>query len=160
MPLYIVTVAIICAATTMCVYFRAKQKKRKTPDPIETLKNALLTLALMRARGEDRGNFDMNYAKYDGTKLPMFSGCSLANTCFTYISDYDTDPFYSIQMEHKANAVNRYLKRNLSTMDQVGQLFEDFVETIADDIVESTDESLYADKSLNADEEKSDCEKK
>lgn len=158
--MYIVTFVIVFAA--ICVYLYTMNKKKKDKDedePIESLKNALLAFALLRARVKDRGNLDLNYAKFDGTNLPMFSGCSLANTCFTYIMSHSTaGPFYSIQMEHKMNAVNKYLKRNLSTMDQVGKLFDDFVATIVDDdsvdddsvesivdddIVESTpDESL------------------
>jgi hypothetical protein len=45
--------------------------------PVDRLKNALLSFAILQ----------VGDLSDDGTKLPMFSGSSLVNACFTYIVD-------------------------------------------------------------------------
>jgi hypothetical protein len=106
--------------------FKSVRRKR-THDNIDLLKNALLSFALKHVCYKDVSNFDMNYAKYNGTKLPMFSGYSLTNACFSYIVDSKTLTFNNVQMDHKLDAINKYLVHNLSTEKQVEKLFEDFV---------------------------------
>lgn len=127
---------VVCGAAVvfgLAFVAAAKEKSR----PVEKLKNALLSLALMRTKPGDRDDFSMDYAAFDGTKLPMFSGCDLANAAFTYILDigeFRRGPFYTAHMEHKHRAVERYIERNLSTRSAVYAFFKDFVATIPEDV--------------------------
>jgi hypothetical protein len=103
------------------------ERDRERRRPIESLKNALLTLALMRVRSKDRD--DLN-TFFDGTKLPMLSGCDHTNACFSYIggrAEFRRSPFYTKQMERKHDAIDMYLKRNLGMHEQVEDFFKAFV---------------------------------
>ena len=119
-----------CALSIHGVHIVIERNRRLNTRPIESLKNALLTLALMRVRYNDRDDLNMNYATFDGTKLPMVSGCDLTHACFSYICDRDEfrrSPFYTKQMERKHDAIDMYLKRNLGMHEQVEDFFKAFV---------------------------------
>lgn len=112
------------------VWWRHQRNRCRMPRQVEMLKNALLTLALMRVRARDRDDMNMRYDKFDGTKLPMLSGCDLSNACFSYIVDraeLRRGPWYTRHMEYKVEAIERYLGRNLATDAQAQALFDDFV---------------------------------
>ena len=106
------------------------QKIMQRPTPIETLKNALLSYALMKQGKIDDSPIN-NYASFDGSILPAFSGYSTTNACFSYIqSDYDRifGPFATKIMDDKHKAIVKYLERNLKTEEQVMEFFEKFTE--------------------------------
>jgi hypothetical protein len=103
-------------------------QKMKRPTPIETLKNALLSYALMKCGKIDDSPIG-NYASFDGSILPAFARYSTANACFSYIqSDYDRifGPFATKVMDDKHKAIVKYLERNLNTEEQVLGFFENF----------------------------------
>ena len=113
-----------------CGVWRNKQEPNL--KPIDRLKNALLSYALMKAKSTDVDNIHMNYSVFDGTTLPSFSGSSVENACFTYILDktsFKNDPFFSHNMLFKILAVEKYLDKNLSTDDQVLDFFSNFIDS-------------------------------
>ncbi len=105
--------------------------------PLKHLKNALLTFALLVVK---RRAFDTyldhlyNYDKYDGSALPYLSGSGVTNACFTYNVDREElrrSPWYNVLMEHKQEAIEKWLEKNLGTEEQVVAFFEKFVERAA-----------------------------
>jgi hypothetical protein len=123
--MYIVIIVVLIVLIFNLIFKSAK--KKRTDDNVDLLKNALLSFALKHVCYKDVSHLDMNYAKYDGKKLPMFSGFSMSNACFSYIVDSKATAFQIAQMDQKSDAINKYLVRNLSTTDQVEKLFDDFV---------------------------------
>ena len=108
--------------------FQAVRKVMRRPTPLEMLKNALLSYALLKHGTVDDSPVN-NYASFDGSVLPAFSGYSTSNTCFSYIqSDHDRmfGPFPSRIMNDKHAAIVKYLERNLATTEQIVDLFEKF----------------------------------
>lgn len=107
------------------------KSKIETSSSVEKLKNALLSHMLMRVGEIDHNSYE--YYKFDGTKLPIFSGYNIINSCFSYIMDineFKYSIYYSIQMENKLIAINKYIKRNLNTDDQVLLYFEKYIDSI------------------------------
>lgn len=97
---------------------------------IEQLKNALLSYALNTIKINDPNfkpfsDFRMDYENFDGTQLPMFSGCDITNACFTYIKQCEETNLY---MEDKQIAIQKYLIKNLNTSEQIVNFFNKFVE--------------------------------
>jgi hypothetical protein len=88
-------------------------------DYVETLKNALLSYALLKVYKSNELNLD--YQSFTGDKLPAFSGCNLINACFTYIQPYADD---------KQDAINKFLDANLSSDKDIINLFDDFINEI------------------------------
>ena len=129
------TIVAISIVTTIVFYrayqqFREKQKKKPALKNIEVLKNALLTFALAHTKKQDFDNLNMKYASMDGTKLPMLSGATTTNACFSYILDNDEfrkDPLYTPIMNHKLMAIERYLARNFDTEKKTIAFFEEFM---------------------------------
>jgi LytS/YehU family sensor histidine kinase len=125
----------VCSGITAYYVYKIifdKQKTSKPHEPLECLKNALLAHALVKIRYNDMNN-SMNYASFDGTKLPMLSGCSVANACFSYIiskQEFRKGPFYSQIMESKIDAIEKYLNKNLDTDEKVVSFFDDYVEKV------------------------------
>lgn len=70
--------------TTYLSHTLFARKHTKTPS-IELLKNALLAHALAMTKQSDIDSVNNNYALFDGTKLPLFSGYSISNAYFSYI---------------------------------------------------------------------------
>ncbi len=102
-------------------------KQRPHHQPIDLLKNALLSYALLKVKNKDIDHFNMNYRAFDGTKLPMMSGCDISNACFTYILDKKSSPWYTSNMIAKSNAIDKYIEHNLGTEQQVQEFFDDFM---------------------------------
>lgn len=121
-----------CAALTYCYYLGKKIIQKANDDvPIESLKNALLTLALTTVKKDDVSPFNFNYSEYTGDKYPALSGCSVSNACFSYIFNqvhYKKSVFYSPQYSSKMDAIRKYLHKNLHTQEQVLDLFDTFFE--------------------------------
>lgn len=102
-------------------------KTQKEMKPIDKLKNALLSHALMLSGDVDDNNF--NYKGFDGTKLPSFSGNSMTNACWNYKLDkelFRKSMFYTSQMESKINAIEKYINLNLDTNEKVYEFFEKY----------------------------------
>ena len=108
-----------------------KQVTDKSPEHIEVLKNALLSFALSELRQKDFDGLNFSYNSFDGTKLPGMSGFDTANACMSYIldiSEFRKSPFYSITMENKLNAINKYLKNNFDTDEKVLNFVNEYIE--------------------------------
>lgn len=125
-----------------------KKEKGEKNKYIDQIKNGLLSYALLKtADKDDLKNFDMNYKNYDGTKLPMFSGCDIRNACLSYIIDKDEFKkyqFYTPTMEDKIVAIEKYLEKNFDSDKKVEEFFNKFIEQIEGE--ETSDESF---ESLN-----------
>ena len=103
--------------------------------PLERLKNALLTFALVDIKKEDMAKLDYQYEKYNGDKFPALSGSSVAHACYTYIfhrSTFRKSVMYSKAYESKLDAIEKYLNLHLKTEDQTQDLFEKFCEKHVD----------------------------
>ena len=98
--------------------------------PIESLKNALLTLAITTVNKNDVSPLGTdNYDEYTGDTYPSLSGCSVQNACFSYIFNqehYKQGPFYSPHYSSKMEAIRKYLHKNLHTEQQVLDIFDKF----------------------------------
>jgi hypothetical protein len=102
------------------------------PQPIDRLKNALLSFALSMVCKKDISD-DMYYGKYDGTKLPNLAGADVANACFSYIleiAEFRKDPWYTDVMEAKILAIHKYIDTNLNTDEKVAEFFDKYVNEI------------------------------
>lgn len=106
--------------------------KKATPDtPVERLKNALFSFALMEVKHADVTQ--MHYADFTGEELPAMSGCSIENACFSYMGNKDSfrkSPFYTKQMEQKQEAIEKYIQHHLNTDEKVLAFFMDFYENL------------------------------
>jgi hypothetical protein len=124
-------------------------QKSKEETPVEKLKNALLTLMLLTVKSDDFSKgLNLNYSGYNGDELPSLSGCSMENDCFTYIQKKEAlryTPFYTKQMEHKIEAVEKYLEKNLDTSEKVLEAFTTFLKTIEKSSEEKTPNATSAD---------------
>lgn len=101
---------------------------------ITSLKNGLLTLALLTANRGDIDDANFAYASFDGTMLPPLSGSSTANACLSYIIDRDalrSGPFYSRHMEHKLDAIEKYLVKHFDTDAKVTEFVERYAKSCA-----------------------------
>ena len=126
-----VLLGVLVGVITFYIYKTAFKQTTKRQSPLHSLQNALLTYALMQTRRNDMDEFNMDYSSFDGTKLPMFSGASLTNACFSYIvskTDLRSGPWYSKVMEDKADAIRRYLDKQFDTNEKVVAFFEAVVE--------------------------------
>ena len=115
--------------------FHYYQHNLKNSEPVDQLKNALLTLALISIKQKDiDNNSTVNYASpdWDGDKLPSLSGCSLENICFSYLTSRGDlrNGFYSKHMENKLVAIEKYLSKHLNTPKQVNDFFNSFYNKI------------------------------
>lgn len=98
-------------------------------NPLDQLKNALLTLVLISSRKQDMEAFNFHYDGYTGDTFPALSGSSVTHACFSYIFDqaeFKKSSMYSPMMAKKMDAINKYLQKNVSTQDQALTLFTDF----------------------------------
>jgi hypothetical protein len=108
-------------------------KKSSKPKPLDHLKNALLSLSLNIVSNNDIDMTNMAYDTFDGTKLPMMSGCDPVNACTTYIVDkaeFRKDPWYTDIMEQKLVAIDKYLARKFKTDKDAMAFFTRFLEAI------------------------------
>jgi hypothetical protein len=112
-------------------FYRQIEENRNDSTPLERLKNALLTFALVDIKKEDMSKLDYQYEKYNGDKFPALSGSSVAHACYTYIfnrSTFKKSIMYSKAYESKLDAIEKYLNLHLKTEDQTMDLFEKFCE--------------------------------
>lgn len=117
------------------VYYCKKTSKLYTNTStnnknIEILKNALLSFALSRVNQNDFDNRNMDYATFDGTKLPMMSGYDLTNSLCSYIVDkreFRKDLFYTRSMEDKITAIEKYLAKNFDSHEKIEAFLNSFV---------------------------------
>ena len=80
------------------------------------LGEAALTLLLTSVFEDRFPNLpDLNYDRYDGSKLPLLSGYNTANACLTYIKHGGS----------KSRAIERFLDNHLRSREQVS----DFLKT-------------------------------
>ena len=120
-----IIIAILVVVITLQALFIYNVKKKKQNSTLEILKNALLSFSLMKTCDNIDNSLNLNYASYDGTKLPSFSGYNIENACFSYITKNNfTNP-----MHDKSKAIEKYLSNNLGTNEQVVTFFEKFVES-------------------------------
>lgn len=113
----------------ICFGWLLFRNKRETLISIEKLKNALLSHMLMKVGDIEYNNYE--YHKFDGSKLPIFSGYNISNACFSYIFDineFKNNMFYSSVMESKLFAINKYIEKNLNTDNKVLLYFEKYLD--------------------------------
>jgi hypothetical protein len=111
-------------------------KDENGDKPIERLKNALLTFAIISVNKDDMAGLDFDYNSYNGSKYPALSGSSIENACFSYIFNVKklkTSGWYSPNYASKMNAIQKYLDKNLSTDDQVFSFFRKVCEKNKED---------------------------
>jgi hypothetical protein len=102
---------------------------------VKALKNALLTLALQTVHADrvEKDTLFDGYASMDGTKLPIPAGCDLVSACFSYVIDraeFRRDPWYTVGMEQKIDAIEQYIGNNLDTQQKVEDLFTAFADLL------------------------------
>lgn len=149
-----IVLGVLVGLITYYLYKAVFNPKIKSRKSLEALKNSLLAHALMRTKRADFDDFNLNYASFDGTKLPMMSGCSVSNACFTYIitkDDFRKNPFYTRVMEGKIDAVDKYLECNFDTDEKVLAFFEKYIESLdtTDGKHVDTEEDCASEVSLN-----------
>jgi hypothetical protein len=123
---FVLGIGFLCGFITAMLLPREKQSL--PPSPIDKLKNALLTVAILITKQDDMDH-NFNYATYDGTKFPPLSGSSIPHACFSYILNRDEfrqHAFYTNAMESKLDAIEKYLANNFSTDDHVMDFFGNF----------------------------------
>lgn len=145
----IIIILVIYIAFLLYTKFQQSSKNKH----IEQLKNALLSYALLKTSNgkelRELKNFDMNYKNFDGTRLPMFSGCSTSNACFSYIidkEDFRKDLFYTPVMEDKIVAIEKYLEKNFDSDKKIEEFFNKFIEQIDKKEEEKSDKNEQTDK--------------
>lgn len=139
----IILILILIIYIVFLLYKNSSNKQKN--NSLEALKNGLLSYALLKTSDKDDvSSFNMNYKSYDGTKLPMFSGCSTSNACLSYIVDKDQFKksfFYTKVMEDKITAIEKYLEKNFDTDDKIKEFFDMFIEKM-DNKEESSDDDV------------------
>jgi len=136
MDIYIYSTAALLGFGTgfmIGLYYLVRKYKNCENDstPLERLKNALLTFALVNIKKEDMAKLCYDYENFNGDKFPALSGSSLAHACYTYIfnrSTFRKSIMYSKAMENKLDAIEKYLNLHLNTQEQTLEFFEKFCE--------------------------------
>lgn len=133
---------LICvgAYVITCAAFIKILRKKKKPQPVDQLKNALLSFAFIKLCPIN--NYNMNYDELDGTALPMFSGYNIENACFTYIMDQN-NLLFSKFMQNKARAIDRYILKNINSEDRAFDYFSRFISEIYKNEVTSSSTEEY-----------------
>lgn len=123
----IFNIIIFIGFITYSYYKKYLLNKNKNKNKnINILQNGLLSYALMKVKKNDIDNLQMNYSNFDGTKLPMFSGYDIINSCMTYIQDKDdlkNGLFYSKHIETKIDAIDKYLVKQFDTDSKIIDFF-------------------------------------
>jgi hypothetical protein len=126
--LYIILLVVILKIAHSLHIHRTNTKINT--KPIDKLKNALLTYALVQVYTNKFDDANFNYSSFDGTRLPSMSGFSFENACFSYIIDkneFKNSLMFSKPMLDKIIAIEKFLDTNLNTNDAVQTFFETFV---------------------------------
>ena len=111
-------------------------------NPLDKLKNALLTLVLISSRKQDMEGLNFDYDGYTGDTFPALSGSSVPHACFSYIfnqAEFKQSPMYSAMYSKKMDAINKYLQKNVATQDQALTLFIDFYQEYVEPAFEKQD---------------------
>ena len=111
---------------------------------INNLKNALLSLFLLLVCKKDIDK-NRDYTKYNGSKLPPFSGNSIENALMSYIISKDTlatSGFSSKTMVDHQDAINKYLNKKLNNDKKISKLFNKFMK----DHIITKNYDLFSDK--------------
>ena len=122
-------------------------------NPLDKLKNALLTLVLISSRKQDMEGLNFDYDGYTGDTFPALSGSSVPHACFSYMfnqAEFKHSPMYSAVYSKKMDAINKYLQKNLATQDQALTLFIDFHQQYVEPAFEKQDAD-YADAAADMD---------
>ena len=127
-PLRISYIMCIVLSCIVLVLLNRLKNKSSTDTPLERLKNGLVSYALLKCRPEDRDDFNMNYASFDGTRLPMFSGYDTVNATYTYISPL---------MPVKTAAIERYLRKNFDTDEKTEGFLRKFDEVMTKNAIQT-----------------------
>jgi hypothetical protein len=146
---------MILGAASYALVSKFNSKKRHH-DFVESLKNALLSFALAKVYREKFDDFNMEYRSFDGSTLPMMSGCSITNACFTYIQDKEMlrkNVFYTQHMENKIEAIEKFIHTHFDSTESVIDFFETFIK--ADD---SNSSDKQDDSQCCCDDDSEDCE--
>lgn len=157
------SVIFVYAACMTYLYAKKISKQYVKPETstksVEALKNALLTLALMKLRHDDIDDMNMLYSTFDGSRLPMLSGCSVENACFSYIiskEDFKNGPFYTKIMHDKLIAIDKYLEKNLGTMSSAVEFFEEYLEFISSNDESDKESEKHTESSIESEKEEQD----
>lgn len=89
---------------------------------VDSLKNSLFTLMLLKMNKTDFEEDNYNYASYDGSKLPPLSGYSLLNASSTYMNNYN--------LPSKDIAINKYFKRMFNSTYQINAFINRTIEML------------------------------
>jgi len=124
---------VVGAVTYRAVTQWLKEEPVQENRSLKRLKNALLTFALVCVNGDkiEKQLYNTRYDQYDGETLPPLSGCDMTNACFSYMLDkeeFRKSPWYTVIMEQKLEAIDKYLDAQLGTDDQAVAFFERFIE--------------------------------
>ena len=127
-PYACVGIASVCIYIAVSSFYKKKYTNRHVTD----IQNTLLTYALMTAAKKDVDS-SYDYAKFNGTKMPMMAGCDLHNACSTYIIDrnrFRQDPWYSDIMDQKLVAIEKYLDNKFKSRADTDKFFMEFINVI------------------------------
>lgn len=125
MYMSIIIAILVVVITLQALFIYNVKKEKKENSTLEILKNALLSFSLMQTCDNIDHSLNLNYASYDGTKLPSFSGYNIENACFSYITKNN----FTKQMDDKSKAIEKYLAKNFDSQEQVVKFFEKFVKS-------------------------------
>lgn len=104
---------------TYLYYLRLVIEFRRKDEPIELLRDALLSFALL-GTGRMDNNLNLNYDTFDGSLLPSASGFNVPNACFSYLSS---------SLPKKLRAIEKYIDKNLNTNQKVEIFFVNFLKS-------------------------------
>jgi hypothetical protein len=100
---------------------------------VEKIKNALLSYALFKVCKDDIDEINKDYKSFDGTKLPMLSGFSTENACYSYVvpkEEYENNVFHSDVMASKMEAIDKYFAKNFGSDGKAMNFFVKFLDII------------------------------
>jgi hypothetical protein len=139
MLVWIPIIASVCAgvmAVLVCdlIDRRAATALMLKRTKVDTLKDGLLSMALLRLRADDVNRSDRRYSNYDGTELPPFSGMGgIVHLCMSYILDVEEfrrGPWYSKFMEDHIMAIDAYLMAHFDTDERVVGFLQEMADTL------------------------------
>jgi hypothetical protein len=108
----------VLGALTLTWALRTAERLARS-DTLGGLKDGLLALALGRLRS---GDFDasVDYGAFDGSRLPMMSGCDPVAGCLAYLDRRRCSG-------NKTRAIDRYLARNFNTAEKADAFLREFM---------------------------------
>jgi hypothetical protein len=129
----------MCLCLVRVARWCARGARARAAACVDAARDALLAYALVRIRSEYIDDFNVQYATFDGSRLPMFTGSTLSKACMSYLSDScPTQRKFGV---HKTRAARRFLHTHLGTMRQAHGFVEEFI-----DAMESGPSNVFMDK--------------